>query len=42
MATIAAQRNEIGGRWTLVGVLVQCAVAWTAATMVFQIGRLFW
>jgi ferrous iron transport protein B len=41
MATIAAQRHEIGGRWTLVGILVQCVVAWSMATLVFQIGRLF-
>jgi ferrous iron transport protein B len=40
MATIAAQRNEIGGRWTMIGILTQCVVAWSLATLVFQIGRL--
>ena len=40
MATIAAQRAEIGGRWTLFGIVTQCMVAWTLATLVFQIGRL--
>jgi ferrous iron transport protein B len=40
MATVAAQRAEVGGRWTLFGLGVQFAVAWTLATVVFQIGRL--
>ncbi|MPZ84483.1 MAG: ferrous iron transport protein B [Actinophytocola sp.] len=39
-ATVAAQRAEIGGRWTLAGVGLQLAVAWVLATAVFQIGRL--
>jgi ferrous iron transport protein B len=42
VATIAAQKREIGWRWTLFGVAMQLAVAWTAAVVVFQIGRLFW
>ncbi|MDN5570390.1 MAG: ferrous iron transport protein B [Propionibacteriaceae bacterium] len=42
VATLAAQKREIGLRWTLFGLVVQLAVAWTAAVAVFQIGRLFW
>lgn len=40
VATLAAQRREIGGRWTAFGVLVQLSVAWTLAVLVFQVGRL--
>ena len=42
VATLAAQRREIGWRWTLFGVAMQLTVAWVAAVAVFQIGRLFW
>nr|WP_328701868.1 nucleoside recognition domain-containing protein [Aestuariimicrobium ganziense] len=42
VATLAAQRREIGMRWTLFGVLMQLVVAWTAAVVVFQVGRLLW
>lgn len=40
LTTLAAQRREIGTRWTLFGVGVQLVVAWTLAVAVFQIGRL--
>lgn len=40
MATVAAQRAEIGARWTSIGIGMQLAVAWVLATLVFQIGRL--
>ncbi|WP_291407497.1 ferrous iron transport protein B [Actinophytocola sp.] len=40
MATVAAQRAEIGARWTCIGIGMQLAVAWVLATLVFQIGRL--
>ena len=40
MATVAAQRVEIGTRLTLVGMGLQLAVAWTLAVAVFQLGRL--
>ncbi|MDP3971448.1 MAG: ferrous iron transport protein B [Candidatus Nanopelagicales bacterium] len=40
LTTLAAQRREIGMRWTLFGVGVQLVVAWTLAVAVFQIGRL--
>jgi ferrous iron transport protein B len=39
VATLAAQRREIGLRWTLVGLATQLAVAWTLAVLVFQVGR---
>ena len=40
VATLAAQRREIGGRWTLIGIGVQFVLAWTIAVAVFQLGRL--
>ena len=40
VATLAAQRREIGMRWTMVGIAVQLAVAWVLAVLVFQVGRL--
>ena len=42
VATLAAQRREIGVRWTAFGVGVQLSVAWVAAVAAFQVGRLFW
>ena len=42
VATLAAQRREIGLRWTLFGVAIQLVGAWVAAVAVFQVGRLFW
>jgi ferrous iron transport protein B len=42
VATLAAQWREIGGKWTLFGVVMQLLVAWTLAVAVFQIGRLLW
>jgi ferrous iron transport protein B len=41
VATVAAQRREIGMRWTAFGIGLQLTVAWTAAVAVFQIGRFF-
>ena len=40
VATLAAQRREIGLRWTLFGVACQLVTAWTLAVVVFQVGRL--
>jgi ferrous iron transport protein B len=40
VATLAAQRREVGLRWTLTGAGVQLVIAWTVAVLVFQIGRL--
>lgn len=40
VATLAAQRREIGWRWTLFGFGVQLALAWTLSVAAFQILRL--
>jgi ferrous iron transport protein B len=40
VATVAAQRREIGVRWTAFGIGLQLGVAWTVAAVVFQVGRL--
>jgi ferrous iron transport protein B len=40
VATLAAQKREIGIRWTLFGVGMQLATAWALAVLVFQLGRL--
>lgn len=40
VATVAAQRREIGARWTAFGIGMQLTVAWTVAVAVFQLGRL--
>nr|NLI49581.1 ferrous iron transport protein B [Propionibacterium sp.] len=42
VATIAAQRREIGLRWTVLGMLLNLTVAWLAAVAFFQVGRLLW
>ena len=42
VATLAAQRRELGTRWTVFGVGLQLVVAWTLAVVVFQVGRVFW
>ena len=42
VATLAAQKREVGLRWTLVGVGVQLAVAWLLAVAIFQVGRIWW
>ena len=41
VATIAAQRREIGWRWTLFGFGVQLATAWVLAVAAFQILKVF-
>ncbi len=40
VATLAAQKREIGTRWTLASVAINLSTAWVAAVLVFQIGRL--
>ncbi len=42
VATLAAQRRELGNRWTAFGVGLQLVVAWSLAVVVFQIGSLLW
>ena len=39
VATLAAQRREIGTRWAVFGVGLQLVIAWTLAVLVFQVGR---
>jgi ferrous iron transport protein B len=38
VATLAAQRREIGTRWTVFGIAMQLSVAWVVAVAIFQIG----
>ena len=38
VATLAAQRREIGMRWTAFGVALQLTVAWAVAVAIFQVG----
>ena len=38
IATVAVQWREIGWRWTAFGFVVQFAIAWVVAVLVFQIG----
>jgi len=40
VATLGAQRREIGWRWTAFGLGMQLVVAYTLAVAVFQVGRL--
>jgi len=39
VATLAAQKREIGWRWTGIGIGLQIVLAWTVAVLVFQVGR---
>ena len=41
VATIAAQRREIGWRWTLFGFGIQLATAWVLAVAAFQVLKVF-
>jgi len=38
VATLAAQRREVGLRWTVFGIAMQLTIAWLVAVAVFQIG----
>ncbi len=38
VATLAAQKRQIGTKWTATGVAMQLAMAWLLAVVVFQIG----
>ncbi len=42
VATLAAQRRELGNRWTAFGVVMQLVVAWVLAVLTFQVGSLLW
>lgn len=37
VATLAAQKREIGTRWMLAGLVIQLAAAWVLAVVVFQV-----
>ncbi|MCP1388078.1 ferrous iron transport protein B [Corynebacterium sp. TA-R-1] len=41
VATLAAQRREIGWKWTMLGMVGQLALAWALAVGTFQLLRLF-
>ena len=41
IAAIATERQEIGSKWTTFSVVGQFGLAWVAATLIFQVGRLF-
>jgi ferrous iron transport protein B len=41
MAAVAAMRHEFGSRWMWTQIGYTLALAWLAAVLVFQIGRLF-
>lgn len=41
VATLAAQRREIGWKWTLIGLVGQLTLAWALATVTFQILKVF-
>lgn len=40
LTTVAAQRREIGTKWTVFGMGMQLTVAWVLAVVVFQVGSL--
>lgn len=41
VATIAAQRREIGAKWTLFGFVIQFAGSWLLAVLAFQLLKVF-
>ena len=41
VASVAAQRREIGWKWTLIGFALQLATAWILAVGVFQVLKVF-
>ena len=41
VVAIAAERHELGAKWTWTSVLGQLAIAWLVAFVVFQGGKLF-
>ena len=42
VATLAAQKREVGWKWTGFGILFQLLVASVMSIIVFQVGRLIW
>ncbi len=41
MVAIAAERHEFGAKWMWVSIIGQLVIAWGAALIVFQVGKLF-
>lgn len=41
VAAIAAVKRELGGKYALIMVVVQCVIAWVVAFVTYQIGTLF-
>ena len=41
VAAIASIKRELGGKWALTVVILQCVVAWIAAYIVYLIGGFF-
>ena len=39
MATVAAMKQELGGKWTLISIATQLSIAWIVAFLVFQGGK---
>jgi ferrous iron transport protein B len=39
VASIATIRNEASAKWAWFAIGYTCAVAWVAATLIYQIGR---
>ena len=37
VATLAAQRREIGVKWTLIGISIQLGTAWLLAVVIFNV-----
>jgi len=37
VATLAAQRREIGVKWTLIGISIQLSTAWLLAVVIFNV-----
>lgn len=42
VATLAAQRREIGLKWTLIGVGIQLTLAWALAVGTFHLLSIWW
>jgi ferrous iron transport protein B len=40
VATLAALRREVGGRWMVASIGISVTTAWVLAVAVFQVGRL--
>ncbi|MDO4910830.1 MAG: ferrous iron transport protein B [Corynebacterium sp.] len=41
VATLGAQRREVGAKWTIIGVVIQLALAWVLAVVAFNILKIW-